>query len=80
MLELLILELNFRFLSRIIVGLLEVDKFILFYFILVLKTVCRYGRLLDYVDQHSRRSLCFTKGYTQYFEGTGSILQVCFML
>ncbi|KAJ9445507.1 DNA (cytosine-5)-methyltransferase [Diplonema papillatum] len=30
--------------------------------------------VVDFVFPHSRGSTCFTKGYTQYLEGTGSML------
>ncbi|XP_007542274.1 tRNA (cytosine(38)-C(5))-methyltransferase isoform X1 [Poecilia formosa] len=41
------------------------------------KTLLRYGSILDIVQPHSRRSVCFTKGYGRYVEGTGSVLQCC---
>ncbi|RVE59159.1 hypothetical protein OJAV_G00201520 [Oryzias javanicus] len=41
------------------------------------KTLLRYGLLLDIVQPTSRRSVCFTKGYGRYVEGTGSVLQSC---
>uniref|UniRef100_A0A8C7Y787 Uncharacterized protein n=1 Tax=Oryzias sinensis TaxID=183150 RepID=A0A8C7Y787_9TELE len=41
------------------------------------KTLLRYSLLLDIVQPTSRRSVCFTKGYGRYVEGTGSVLQGC---
>ncbi|XP_008290158.1 tRNA (cytosine(38)-C(5))-methyltransferase isoform X1 [Stegastes partitus] len=41
------------------------------------KTLLRYGLLLDIVQPTCRRSVCFTKGYRRYVEGTGSVLQSC---
>uniref|UniRef100_A0A672HTN8 tRNA (cytosine(38)-C(5))-methyltransferase n=1 Tax=Salarias fasciatus TaxID=181472 RepID=A0A672HTN8_SALFA len=39
------------------------------------KTLLRYCLLLDVVKPSCRRSVCFTKGYGRYVEGTGSVLQ-----
>ncbi|XP_021011821.1 tRNA (cytosine(38)-C(5))-methyltransferase [Mus caroli] len=39
------------------------------------KVLLRYALLLDIVKPTSRRSMCFTKGYGSYIEGTGSVLQ-----
>nr|XP_048317008.1 tRNA (cytosine(38)-C(5))-methyltransferase isoform X4 [Myodes glareolus] len=39
------------------------------------KLLLRYALLLDIVRPTSRRSMCFTKGYGSYIEGTGSVLQ-----
>lgn len=39
------------------------------------KTLLRYGLILDIVEPDSRRSVCFTKNYGRYVEGTGSVLQ-----
>uniref|UniRef100_A0A8C6HXM1 tRNA (cytosine(38)-C(5))-methyltransferase n=1 Tax=Mus spicilegus TaxID=10103 RepID=A0A8C6HXM1_MUSSI len=39
------------------------------------KLLLRYALLLDIVTPTSRRSMCFTKGYGSYIEGTGSVLQ-----
>ncbi|XP_074549717.1 tRNA (cytosine(38)-C(5))-methyltransferase [Halichoeres trimaculatus] len=39
------------------------------------KTLLRYALLLDIVLPTCRRSVCFTKGYGRYVEGTGSVLQ-----
>ncbi|XP_035298704.1 tRNA (cytosine(38)-C(5))-methyltransferase isoform X3 [Cricetulus griseus] len=39
------------------------------------KLLLRYALLLDIVKPTSRRSMCFTKGYGSYIEGTGSVLQ-----
>ncbi|KAA0704712.1 tRNA (cytosine(38)-C(5))-methyltransferase [Triplophysa tibetana] len=39
------------------------------------KTLLRYALLMDMVQPSSRRSVCFTKGYGHYVEGTGSVLQ-----
>ncbi|XP_068437838.1 tRNA (cytosine(38)-C(5))-methyltransferase isoform X3 [Clinocottus analis] len=41
------------------------------------KTLLRYALLLDIVQPTCRRSVCFTKGYGRYVEGTGSVLQCC---
>ncbi|KAM9331660.1 tRNA (cytosine(38)-C(5))-methyltransferase [Pholidichthys leucotaenia] len=41
------------------------------------KTLLRYGLVLDIVQPTCRRSVCFTKGYGRYVEGTGSVLQCC---
>ncbi|XP_051969667.1 tRNA (cytosine(38)-C(5))-methyltransferase isoform X1 [Xyrauchen texanus] len=41
------------------------------------KTLQRYAVLMDIVQPSSRRSVCFTKGYGHYVEGTGSVLQSC---
>uniref|UniRef100_A0AAQ4QUL8 tRNA aspartic acid methyltransferase 1 n=1 Tax=Gasterosteus aculeatus aculeatus TaxID=481459 RepID=A0AAQ4QUL8_GASAC len=40
-------------------------------------TLLRYSLLLDIVQPTCRRSVCFTKGYGRYVEGTGSVLQCC---
>uniref|UniRef100_A0A7S4B0L0 DNA (cytosine-5-)-methyltransferase n=1 Tax=Chrysotila carterae TaxID=13221 RepID=A0A7S4B0L0_CHRCT len=34
----------------------------------------RYAPALDLVTRHSRRSCCFTKNYTRYLKGTGSVI------
>lgn len=39
------------------------------------KTLLRYANILDIVRPTCRRSICFTKGYGRYVEGTGSVLQ-----
>ncbi|KAJ2777212.1 hypothetical protein H4R18_005267 [Coemansia javaensis] len=39
------------------------------------KTVDRHGYVHDVVTPQDRRTCCFTKGYTHYAEGTGSVLQ-----
>ncbi|XP_033615249.1 tRNA (cytosine(38)-C(5))-methyltransferase isoform X2 [Fukomys damarensis] len=39
------------------------------------KSLLRYALLLDIVKPTCRRSMCFTKGYGSYVEGTGSVLQ-----
>ncbi|XP_035162757.1 tRNA (cytosine(38)-C(5))-methyltransferase isoform X2 [Callithrix jacchus] len=39
------------------------------------KSLLRYALLLDIVQPTCRRSMCFTKGYGSYIEGTGSVLQ-----
>lgn len=39
------------------------------------KTLLRYALILDIVRPTCRRSICFTKGYGRYVEGTGSVLQ-----
>ncbi|KAM6953123.1 tRNA (cytosine(38)-C(5))-methyltransferase [Aplochiton taeniatus] len=41
------------------------------------KTLLRYALLMDIVRPTCRRSVCFTKGYGRYVEGTGSVLQSC---
>ncbi|KAG5849948.1 hypothetical protein ANANG_G00077120 [Anguilla anguilla] len=41
------------------------------------KTLLRYALLMDIVRPSCRRSVCFTKGYGHYVEGTGSVLQSC---
>uniref|UniRef100_H3C3B6 tRNA (cytosine(38)-C(5))-methyltransferase n=1 Tax=Tetraodon nigroviridis TaxID=99883 RepID=H3C3B6_TETNG len=41
------------------------------------KILLRYAQLLDIVRPTCRRSICFTKGYGKYVEGTGSVLQCC---
>ncbi|XP_062235326.1 tRNA (cytosine(38)-C(5))-methyltransferase isoform X1 [Platichthys flesus] len=46
-------------------------------FLLPPKTLLRYALLLDIVQPSSRRSVCFTKGYGRYVEGTGSVLTNC---
>uniref|UniRef100_A0A3P8SUK0 tRNA (cytosine(38)-C(5))-methyltransferase n=1 Tax=Amphiprion percula TaxID=161767 RepID=A0A3P8SUK0_AMPPE len=45
------------------------------HYLLPPKTLLRYGLLLDIVKPTCRRSVCFTKGYGRYVEGTGSVLQ-----
>ncbi|KAJ2356531.1 hypothetical protein GGF43_002010 [Coemansia sp. RSA 2618] len=39
------------------------------------KTLEKHGYVHDVVTPNDRRTCCFTKGYTHYAEGTGSILQ-----
>ncbi|XP_051871991.1 tRNA (cytosine(38)-C(5))-methyltransferase isoform X3 [Pristis pectinata] len=39
------------------------------------KSLLRYALILDIVGQTCRRSVCFTKGYGCYMEGTGSVLK-----
>ncbi|XP_029384934.1 tRNA (cytosine(38)-C(5))-methyltransferase isoform X3 [Echeneis naucrates] len=41
------------------------------------KTLLRYALLMDIVEPTCRRSVCFTKGYGRYVEGTGSVLKCC---
>uniref|UniRef100_UPI003AAD1145 tRNA (cytosine(38)-C(5))-methyltransferase isoform X4 n=1 Tax=Centroberyx gerrardi TaxID=166262 RepID=UPI003AAD1145 len=41
------------------------------------KVLLRYGVLMDIVRPTCRRSVCFTKAYGHYVEGTGSVLQSC---
>lgn len=43
-------------------------------FLLKEKVLLKYAQLLDIVDDSSRRSCCFTKGYGRLVEGTGSVL------
>ncbi|KAJ7451113.1 S-adenosyl-L-methionine-dependent methyltransferase [Mycena latifolia] len=40
------------------------------------KILCKWGRLFDIVLPSSRRTCCFTRGYTQLVERSGSILQM----
>ncbi|KAJ1998649.1 hypothetical protein H4R26_005379 [Coemansia thaxteri] len=40
------------------------------------KVLERHGYVHDVVTPEDRRTCCFTKGYTHYAEGTGSILQL----
>lgn len=37
------------------------------------KILQKYGKILDVVTSNSTRSCCFTKAYTHYIEGTGSV-------
>uniref|UniRef100_A0A3Q3W0A6 tRNA (cytosine(38)-C(5))-methyltransferase n=1 Tax=Mola mola TaxID=94237 RepID=A0A3Q3W0A6_MOLML len=46
-------------------------------FLLPPKMLLRYALILDIVRPTCRRSVCFTKGYGRYVEGTGSVLQCC---
>ncbi|XP_066539715.1 tRNA (cytosine(38)-C(5))-methyltransferase isoform X2 [Hoplias malabaricus] len=46
-------------------------------YLLPSKILLRYAMLMDIVDPNCRRSVCFTKGYGHYVEGTGSVLQSC---
>uniref|UniRef100_A0A8D0CDP1 tRNA (cytosine(38)-C(5))-methyltransferase n=1 Tax=Scleropages formosus TaxID=113540 RepID=A0A8D0CDP1_SCLFO len=46
-------------------------------FLLPPKTLLRYALVMDIVQPTCRRSVCFTKGYGHYVEGTGSVLQSC---
>ncbi|XP_051910892.1 tRNA (cytosine(38)-C(5))-methyltransferase [Hippocampus zosterae] len=41
------------------------------------EVLLRYALILDIVKPSCRRSICFTKGYGRYVEGTGSVLQCC---
>lgn len=41
------------------------------------KELRRGFKALDIVGPDSRRTCCFTKRYTQFLEGTGSLLQTC---
>ncbi|XP_070842443.1 tRNA (cytosine(38)-C(5))-methyltransferase isoform X2 [Chaetodon trifascialis] len=47
------------------------------HYLLPPKILLRYALLLDIVQPTCRRSICFTKGYGRYVEGTGSVLQCC---
>jgi len=38
--------------------------------------VLKYGMLFDIVFPDSHRSICFTKGYRRYCDGTGSVIQM----
>ncbi|KXN84817.1 tRNA (cytosine(38)-C(5))-methyltransferase [Leucoagaricus sp. SymC.cos] len=40
------------------------------------KVLFKWGRLFDVIYPSSRRSCCFTRGYTQLVQGSGSILQM----
>ncbi|KAF7340208.1 tRNA (Cytosine(38)-C(5))-methyltransferase [Mycena venus] len=40
------------------------------------KILCKWGRLFDIVLPSSRRTCCFTRGYTQLVERAGSVLQM----
>ncbi|KAF8213811.1 S-adenosyl-L-methionine-dependent methyltransferase [Mycena galopus ATCC 62051] len=40
------------------------------------KILCKWGRLFDIVLPSSRRTCCFTRGYTQLVERSGSIMQM----
>jgi tRNA (cytosine38-C5)-methyltransferase len=40
------------------------------------KVLSKWGRLFDIVTPSSRRTCCFTRGYTQLVEKSGSILQM----
>jgi site-specific DNA-cytosine methylase len=42
------------------------------------RMLCRFGRVLDVVTPTSRRSMCFTKAYGSFAEGTGSVVQTVF--
>ncbi|CAL8293178.1 unnamed protein product [Lota lota] len=46
-------------------------------YLLPAKTLLRYAFLMDIVTPACRRSVCFTKGYGHYVEGTGSVLMSC---
>jgi len=39
------------------------------------KVLIKWGRLFDIVKPSSRRTCCFTRGYTQLVERAGSVLQ-----
>lgn len=39
------------------------------------RVLARYGNLLDVVQADSTQCCCFTKAYTHYVEGTGSVIQ-----
>ena len=36
----------------------------------------KYYRILDIITPQSQKSACFTKGYAQRYEGTGSYLEI----
>eukprot|EP00039_Didymoeca_costata_P000267 m.44893 g.44893 ORF g.44893 m.44893 type:complete len:457 (+) comp10158_c0_seq2:105-1475(+) len=40
------------------------------------KTVCRYSRVIDIVKDTDNHSMCFTKGYGAFAEGTGSAIRM----
>ncbi|XP_061661950.1 tRNA (cytosine(38)-C(5))-methyltransferase isoform X2 [Syngnathoides biaculeatus] len=46
-------------------------------YLLPSRILLRYALILDIVKPTCRRSICFTKGYGRYVEGTGSVLQSC---
>lgn len=56
---------------------LEEDEEVMEKYLLPSKTLLRYVLLMDIVQPTCRRSVCFTKGYGHYVEGTGSVLQSC---
>ncbi|XP_016301464.1 tRNA (cytosine(38)-C(5))-methyltransferase [Sinocyclocheilus anshuiensis] len=56
---------------------LQEDKEDMDQYLLPPKTLLRYALLMDVVQPSCRRSVCFTKGYGHYVEGTGSVLQSC---
>ncbi|XP_016398812.1 tRNA (cytosine(38)-C(5))-methyltransferase [Sinocyclocheilus rhinocerous] len=56
---------------------LQEDKEDMDQYLLTPKTLLRYALLMDVVQPSCRRSVCFTKGYGHYVEGTGSVLQSC---
>uniref|UniRef100_A0A9R1SIK3 tRNA aspartic acid methyltransferase 1 n=2 Tax=Cyprinus carpio TaxID=7962 RepID=A0A9R1SIK3_CYPCA len=56
---------------------LQEDEEDLDQYLLPPKTLLRYALLMDVVQPSFRRSVCFTKGYGHYVEGTGSVLQAC---
>ncbi|XP_041100318.1 tRNA (cytosine(38)-C(5))-methyltransferase isoform X1 [Polyodon spathula] len=60
---------------RMLQDFLEVDLQNLSQYLLPPKTLLRYAILMDIVQPTCRRSVCFTKGYGHYVEGTGSVLQ-----
>ncbi|RXM97093.1 tRNA (cytosine(38)-C(5))-methyltransferase [Acipenser ruthenus] len=60
---------------RMLQDFLEVDLQNLSQYLLLPKTLLRYAILMDIVQPTCRRSVCFTKGYGHYVEGTGSVLQ-----
>eukprot|EP00056_Hartaetosiga_gracilis_P001934 m.48569 g.48569 ORF g.48569 m.48569 type:complete len:446 (-) comp10843_c0_seq2:124-1461(-) len=39
-----------------------------------MKLVCKRGQVLDIVDETSKRTMCFTKAYSHFAEGTGSVI------
>ena len=44
-------------------------------YLLADKTLLKYWRILDVRQRSDTSSCCFTKAYTHYAEGTGSVLQ-----
>ncbi|XP_033126287.1 tRNA (cytosine(38)-C(5))-methyltransferase-like [Anneissia japonica] len=40
------------------------------------KILIRFGKVMDIVTEDSARTMCFTKAYFHYMEGTGSVLQM----
>ncbi|KAM6907937.1 tRNA (cytosine(38)-C(5))-methyltransferase [Lycodopsis pacificus] len=67
-------DLSVRQIQDFLEPLMEVN---MEHYLLPPKMLLRYALLLDIVQPTCRRSVCFTKGYGRYVEGTGSVLQCC---